>query len=251
MRAYILTALAAIIMVAAPAYAGPVHVFGPGGPVPAMKEAAATFAKLRGVSVEVVSGPTSTWIDAAKRTGDVIYSGSETMMTDLQSAMDDQIDPTTIMPLYLRASNILVRPGNPHNIRGLNDLFRPGHRILVVNGAGQNGLWEDMAGRTGDIAKVRALRSNIARYAKNSAEAKQAWTDDPSFDAWIIWGIWQKANPTLADAVPVEESYRIYRDVGAGLTTTGKSNPDAVAFTTWLTTPVAQTIFAKWGWEEN
>lgn len=101
-----------------------------------------------------------------------------------------------------------------------------------MNGAGQNGLWEDMAGRTGDIAKVRALRSNIARYAKNSAEAKQAWTDDPSFDAWIIWGIWQKANPTLADAVPVEESYRIYRDVGAGLTTTGKSNPDAVAFTT-------------------
>lgn len=123
MRAYILTALAAIIMVAAPAYAGPVHVFGPGGPVPAMKEAAATFAKLRGVSVEVVSGPTSTWIDAAKRTGDVIYSGSETMMTDLQSAMDDQIDPTTIMPLYLRASNILVRPGNPTTSEGLTTSF--------------------------------------------------------------------------------------------------------------------------------
>lgn len=250
MRTFILTALAAMT-IAAPACAGPVHVFRPGGPAPAMKEAAATFSKLRGVKVEVVAGPTSDWIDAAKQSGDVIYSGSETMMTDLQLAMGDRIDPTTITPLYLRVSNILVRPGNPQKIRGLRDLFRPGHRVLVVNGAGQNGLWEDMAGRTGDIAKVRALRSNIVRYAKNSAEAKQVWIADPSLDAWIIWGIWQKANPTLADAVPVEQSYRIYRDVGSGLTTIGKSNPDAVAFAAWLTTPAARAIFVKWGWEAN
>lgn len=250
MRAFILTALAAMT-IAAPAYAGPVHVFGPGGPAPAMKEAAATFSKLRGVKVEVVAGPTSDWINAAKQSGDVIYSGSETMMTDLQLAMGDRIDPTTITPLYLRVSNILVRPGNPQKIRGLRDLFRPGHRVLVVNGAVQNGLWEDMAGRTGDIAKVRALRSNIVRYAKNSAEAKQVWIADPSLDVWIIWGIWQKANPTLADAVTVEQSYRIYRDVGSGLTTIGKSNPDAVAFAAWLTTPAARAIFVKWGWEAN
>jgi accessory colonization factor AcfC len=108
MRAFILTALAAMT-IAAPAYAGPVHVFGPGGPAPAMKEAAATFSKLRGVKVEVVAGPTSDWIDAAKQSGDVIYSGSETMMTDLQLAMGDRIDPTTVTPLYLRVSNILVR----------------------------------------------------------------------------------------------------------------------------------------------
>jgi accessory colonization factor AcfC len=250
MRAFILTALSAMT-IAAPAYAGPVHVFGPGGPAPAMKEAAATFSKLRGVSVEVVAGPTSDWIDAARRSGDVIYSGSETMMTDLQIAMGDRIDPATNTPLYLRVSNILVRPGNPGRIRGLNDLFRAGHRVLVVNGAGQNGLWEDMAGRTGDIAKVRALRSNIVRYAKNSAEAKQTWAADPSLDAWIIWGIWQKANPTLADAVPVEEPYRIYRDAGCGLTAMGKLNPDAVAFANWLTTPAARAIFVKWGWDAN
>lgn len=97
MRAFILTALAAMT-IAAPAYAGPVHVFGPGGPAPALKEAAATFPKLRGVKVEVVAGPTSDWIDAAKQSGDVIYSGSETMMTDLQLEMGDRIDPTTVTP---------------------------------------------------------------------------------------------------------------------------------------------------------
>lgn len=53
--------------------------------------------------------------------------------------------------------------------------------------------------------------------------------DDPSIDAWLVWGIWQKANPTLADAINVEEKYRIYRDVGAGLTNRGLGNPDAVS----------------------
>ena len=81
MRLFILAAVSAAA-IAAPALAGPVHVFGPGGPAPAMKEAAATFSKLRGVTVDVVAGPTSDWIDSARQTGDVIYSGSETMIVD-------------------------------------------------------------------------------------------------------------------------------------------------------------------------
>jgi accessory colonization factor AcfC len=31
----------------------------------------------------------------------------------------------------------------------------------MVNGAGQNGAWEDIAGRKGDIRTVRELRCNI------------------------------------------------------------------------------------------
>ncbi len=53
-------------------------------------------------------------------------------------------------------SAILVLPGNPDGIGGLEDLLEEGHRVLLVNGAGQNGLWEDMAGRRGIIEKVRA-----------------------------------------------------------------------------------------------
>ena len=125
-------------------------------------------------------------------------------MTDFVKAVDGQIDEKTIDPLYLRASNILVRPGNPKRIRGLRDLLRPGRKVIVVQGSGQAGLWEDMAGRTGDVSMVRALRKNIVNYAGTSADAKAAWLADPTIDAWIIWGIWVKANPTIADAVAVE-----------------------------------------------
>ncbi|OYW38219.1 MAG: ABC transporter substrate-binding protein [Brevundimonas sp. 12-68-7] len=228
--------------------ADPLHVYGPGGPAPALREAAGAYEARTGRAVEVVAGPTPQWLDRAKADGDVIFSGSETMMTDFVAALEGRITAEAVEPLYLRVSSVLVRPGNPGDIDGLEDLFQPGHRILVVNGAGQNGLWEDMAGRTGDIGKVRALRRNIVVYARNSAEARQAWIDDPTLDAWIIWGIWQTANPDLAETVEVEEPYRIYRDAGAVVTTIGREDPDAQRFLDFLKSEDGAAIFARWGW---
>lgn len=243
-----LLTLILVLALAAPANADPLYVYGPGGPAPAMKEAAKTFSKKTGREVQVVSGPTAEWIERAKANADVIYSGSETMMSDFITAMDGRIVASEVQPLYLRASAILVRKGNPKTIRGLEDLLRPGHRILVVNGAGQNGLWEDMAGRTGDIAKVRALRRNIVSYAANSGEARQAWIRDPTLDAWIIWTIWQISNPDIADLVPVEERYRIFRDTGAVVTSEGKRDGHAVSFVDFLRSSEGAQIFKRWGW---
>ena len=224
------------------------HVYGPGGPLPAMKEAATQFKKDTGIAVEVTGGPTPQWIEQAKQNADLIFSGSETMMTDFIKAMGERVDSDDVVPLYLRPSAILVRPGNPSNIRGLKDLFLAGRKVLVVNGAGQNGLWEDMAGRLGDIRSVSALRSNIKVFAGNSAEAKKAWVDDPTLEAWIIWNIWQVANPTLADIVEVEPEFRIYRDTGILLTNAGKAKPGAKAFAQYLASPQGAAIFVKWGW---
>jgi len=231
------------------AHAETVRVYGPGGPLPAMKEAVAAFnAAHTGTTVEITAGPTPAWIEKAKADADVIYSGSEVMMTDFANALGDKLDASTAMPLYLRSTSILVRPGNPKGIKGVADLLKPGHRILVVNGSGQQGLWEDVVGRLGKIESVRAFRSNIVSYASNSAVARDAWTKDTSIDAWLIWGIWQVSNPALADQVAVEPEYTIYRDTGVALTKAGAQKPEAKAFATYLATPEAGRIFAKWGW---
>ena len=226
------------------------HVYGPGGPAPAMKEAAAAFEKKGGVSVEVTAGPTPAWIDKAKQNADVIYSGSETMMTDFTVAMEGRIVAETITPLYLRPLAILVRPGNPKRIAGFKDLLTPGTKILVVNGAGQNGAWEDMAGRKGSIDTVRKFRSNIVSYANNSAEARTTWMGKPDIDVWLIWNIWQVANPKLADVVPIEPDYAIYRDTGVGLTTQGVAKPIAKQFVKFLQSDEGSRIFKKWGWQD-
>ncbi len=228
------------------------HVYGPGGPLPAMKEAAAEFSRLRGVQVEVVGGPTPQWLEKAKSDADIIFSGAEHMMTDfigqLKDAPAGKIDVATVDPLYLRPAAILVRPGNPKHIRRFEDLLRSGVKILTVQGAGQTGMWEDMAGRTGDISIVRALRRNIGSVAPNSADAKKLWTDDNSYDAWLIWNIWQVANPALADVVPVAPKWRIYRDCGTALTIRGRDNTGARDFMQFLRSRGGARIFAKWGW---
>lgn len=228
--------------------AEPLHVYGPGGPMPAMKEAAAAFGAAHGITVEVTAVPTPSWIGKAKADADVVFSGSETMMTDFVAAFGGSLDPKTVTPLYLRPAAILVRPGNPGHITGIRDLLKPGHRVLVVNGAGQNGLWEDVAGRLGDIASVRGFRSNIVTYAANSVLARQAWTEDASLDAWLIWSIWQVSNPTLADQVAVEPEYRVFRDAGVALTQKGGQSADAKAFVAYLEGQDGARIFAKWGW---
>jgi accessory colonization factor AcfC len=227
----------------------PIYAYGPGGPAPAMKEAAKAFGAAHHVDVIVVAGPTPKWLDMAKSNADLIFSGAETMMSDFQAAMPTEIDAATVEPLYLRPAAILVRPGNPDHITGITDLFKPGHHILVVNGAGQQGLWEDVAGRTGSIADLRGFRSNIAMVAGNSAVARADWVKDKSLDAWLIWNIWQVANPTLATTVPIAPEYEIYRDAGIALTHAGEARPMVKQFAAFLASPQGKAIFVKWGWQ--
>lgn len=225
------------------------NAYGPGGPLPAMKDAAATFGKEHHVQINVVGGPAPNWIRKAKQDADIIFSGSEDMMSNLQLAMQAQLDPSTIQPLYLRKAAILVRPGNPRHISGLTDLIKPGFKVLVVNGAGQEGLWEDVAARKGDIRTVASLRANIKKVAANSGIAREEWVKDTSLDAWITWTIWQVSNPTLADRVPIVEEYQIYRDCGVGLTNRGKNSSTAHQFIDFLKSREGVRIFKHWGWE--
>ena len=66
---YAAALLAAALSVAG--QASTVHAYGPGGPAPAMKEAAAAFKARTGVDVVVSAGPTPQWIDAARGDADV------------------------------------------------------------------------------------------------------------------------------------------------------------------------------------
>jgi accessory colonization factor AcfC len=249
------TLLSAAFMIAticsvSPAGAGEqdLRIYGPGGPEPAIREAARQFGSAHNIKIDVTAGPTGKWIDAAKMDADLIYSGSETMMTDFIDAMGGELIAGTVTPLYLRVSAILVRPGNPKRIKDFSDLLVPGVRVLIVNGAGQNGLWEDIAGRKGSMETVKALRANIVDFAKTSADARQAWIDDRSIDVWLTWTIWQGDDPGLAEIVPIEPELRIYRDAGIAVTRRGQEKSTTRDFVNFLTSPAGATIFQKRGW---
>jgi len=225
-----------------------VHVYGPGGPGPAMTDCAQTFSARYGANVIVTAGPTSRWQDAAESNADIFYSGSENMMTDFVNQFGAQIDQATIDPLYVRVATILVHPGNPLKIKRFVDLTRPGVRIMIVQGSGQTGLWEDIAGRFGDVAIIRALRRNIVAFEPDTATAHQVWNSPGAPDAWIALYSEHGANPTESDAIRLEPGLEIVRDAGIALTIAGEANPLAMRFYQFVHSPEGLAIFKRWGW---
>lgn len=226
-----------------------IYLYGPGGPYPAMNEAAKIYSKQHNVIIKVTKGPLKNWKIPAKTHADIIYSGSEFMMTNFIRIFNPAIIQGSVTPLYLRKSGLLVRPGNPLKIEGMKDLTKPGIRILVVNGAGLTGVWEDMAGRTQNLEFLKNIRKNIVFYAANSGVAKKEWSLNKNIDVWITWNIWQISNPHLADFVPVKERYTIYRDCGIALTQKGNRNKAAAAFFNFLKSKNVMPVFEKWGWQ--
>lgn len=178
-------ALLALAAVSGPAAwaAQDLNVYGPGGPAPAMKEAAEAFGKQRGIEVKVTAGPTPAWAEQARQNADVLFSGAENMMSGFAAALPGVFDLRDARTLYLRPSAILVRPGNPKGIQGFKDLLKPGIKVMAVSGAGQTGLWEDVAGRLGDIETVRAFRANLV--------LPETGHPNPRFHAGCD-GVWRK-----------------------------------------------------------
>ncbi len=106
-----------------------------------MRESAKMFGIEKNITIIINAGPTPTWKDQAMNDADLIFSGSEYMMTDfVRKDVSGLIDTSTIRTLYLLPSAILVRPGNPKDIKGVKGLAKPSIKILVVEGAGQVGM---------------------------------------------------------------------------------------------------------------
>jgi len=212
--------------------AATIHVYGPNGPAPAMTECANTFSSLSGANVVVTSGPTSQWMQAALGNADLFYSGSENMMTDFTSMFSEQIDQATIDPIYVRTAIIMVHPGDPKHIKDFDDLLRPDVTVMIVQGSGQTGLWEDIAGRTGDVAVIRALRRNIVAFEPDTTTAHGVWNGLNPPDVWIALASEHGAHPDESEAIKLERNLLIIRDAGITLTKAGESKQLATMFTT-------------------
>lgn len=222
------------------------RVYGPGGPLAPMQECAELFARRQGVEVKVIAGPEARWIEQAKADGDLIFGGAEYMLTLLSQRYPGLIDEQSRISLYVRPAAILVRPGNPKGIRTLKDLARPGVALLDVNGAGQVGLWEDLAGAQGLIP---ALQKNIRVSVATTAEAIDKWRALPELDAWITFESWHHRLKGETAVVRLPERQRLYRGTPIALATRTCQPELARKFMDFLKTPEAHAIFRKWGWK--
>lgn len=224
-----------------------VFVYGPGGPYPAVNYSAFVFNKIyKTCNIIVKAGPTKSWIKKAKENADIIYSGSENMMEDFESKLDN-IDKKSIYPLYQRPSVVIVR--NDSDIHSFDDLLKPGVNIMVVNGAGQIGLWEDMFGKYGNLKDLRIFQKNIVYTAKNSKEAINYWKTHKNIEAFLIYNIWGISHPHIGKMISTGK-FTIYRDMDIALTKEGESNSCAKKFYSFLKSKEGYDIFKRYGWSK-
>jgi len=241
------TIILAVLLACLPSFGQELlHVYGPGGPLKPMQECAELFAQANHLKVVVTSSPDPQWFSQAQTDADLIFGGAEYMLTELATKQSDILDEKTRVELYLRPAGILVRKGNPKKIATMADLARPGVRVLIVNGAAQLGMWEDLAGRLGLIP---GIQKNIAATARNSIHAVDLWRSDPALDAWITFESWHYRLSEVTDLVRLPEAQRLYRGTPIAITKRAPNRPDAEKFVQFLQTESAHAVFRKWGWK--
>ncbi len=218
-----------------------IYIYGPGGPYPAMSYLAKEFNKSQKMCKAIVkAGPIPAWKKDAIKNGDIVYSGSEDMMESFLKVLPN-VDSETIKPIYYRPSAIIYRY---IDIRSFRDLAKPGIKILVVNGAGQIGLWEDMAMKYGNFGLLKAVRKNIAHVSGNSKDALDYWNTHKDVNAFIIYNIWAIAHHLKPYYIP--KRHVIYRDMDISLTYDGEKNKCAKEFYNYVIE--AKRAFKYFGW---
>ncbi len=222
------------------------YVYGPGGPQAAMAECAAVFSKKMAIPVRVIAGPEAKWIEQAKQNADIVFGGAEYMLTQFKLQHPGLMDSTTRTELYNRGAGILVRPGNPKQIKSLKDLTKPGMNILEITGAGQLGMWEDLAGKQHLIG---GIQKNIKGAFANTALAIDAWKNDKKYDAVIIFSSWYLRLKDLSQLVKIPSGENLYRGTPIAITTITNKKIAAEKFIQFLLSNNGHAIFKKWGWQ--
>jgi accessory colonization factor AcfC len=225
---------------------GRLVVAGSGGLRAPMEDAAALFAKKRGVAVQVTDGPLDTWANRV-RFGevDVVFAGAEYQMDEFQEK-ELLVQPATRATLAYRVPGILLRPRNPKDFRTFTDVTKPGVRILVVSGDGQAGLWEEVAARAGGL--VPEFRQNIAAWGFTDADAITKWKTDASLDVFLTWETWHPMLDGAADLVRLPRDIQVVRSAGIAVARGSKFEALAKEFIAFLDTPEARSVFRRWNW---
>jgi accessory colonization factor AcfC len=222
------------------------YVYGPGGPQGPIDECGKLFSKKMSIPVKVIAGPETKWIEQAKQNGDIVFGGAEYMLTQFKMQHSGLLDSTSRVELYKRGAGILVRPGNPEKITSLKDLTKPGINILEVTGAGQLGMWEDIAGRQNLIG---GIQKNIRGAFANTALAIEAWKSDSRYDAIIIFASWYNRLKDISQLVKIPAGQTAYRGTPIAITAITDQKQEAQQFIKYLLSPEAHKVFIKWGWE--
>lgn len=214
---------------------GVVNVYGPSISHEGIKAAAKAFTAKTRIPVIIIAGPQSIWQKAALNKAGLIYAFSDTSIERLFEERPARFRVSDIVPIAYMDTVLIVRRGNPKNIRGIESVVDKELPILVSETGGYakefpHTVWDDL-----DLV-----------LEKNTAVAMERFRTDVTLPVWMTWTDILMANPDLGEAVPLERRYQVTRTFS--LLVARDADEDTRQFLDFLESEEAHKYFTEFGW---
>lgn len=212
--------------------------FGPGGPHQVMAACAEAYRQRSGVTIRVLNAKPEELPKMLRTYGDLYFGGAEYMMEDLARTHPDLLDLATVENLHPRRVGVVVRKGNPLNIRGVDDLAGEEVDLLDVKLENMEPFHPlEADGRQWNRIQVHTGKQGVA-----------AWRDRPQLDAWVTYKSWHELLGDETEFVEIEGPQAL-RYTPVALTQRTPHPEEAQGFIDFLKSAEAREIFLSHGWD--
>lgn len=232
------------------AHANTLFIFAGAATVPPTTEAAKAFEKKTGVKVDVVFGGSGYVLSQMKlaKQGDLYFPGSSDYMEIAKR--EGLVLPQTEKIVVYVVPAINVQKGNPHNIRGLKDLLKPGLRVAIANPEGVcvGAYAVEIFEKELTPAEREQLKANIKNYT-GSCEQTATAISLKLADAVIGWRVFQYWDPERIETIPLPRE--IIPRIGyipIAISKFSRNPKLAQQFIDFVNSPEGQAIYAKYNY---
>ena len=214
------------------------RAYGPGGPHRVLEECADLFKAKHGVDVVVSKALPHDLERKLREDGDLYFGGAEYMLEEFEQRNPGVLDMTSMVKLHPRRIGIIVRKGNPLDIKGIEDLQRKEIKLLDVK-------LENMRHFHGAQPNQR---NNIRRYVYTGQQGVTEWLTSPEINAWVTYKSWHVWLEEEADFIEIAGDHAL-RFTPMALTSRTTHRQEARRFLSFLKSEEARQIFRKHGWD--
>lgn len=181
-------------------------VFAGAASKPPTEEAAALYEKKRGVKVELVFGGSGYVLSQMKlsKQGDIYFPGSSDYMEIAKR--DGIVFPESEKIVVYLVSAINVQKGNPHNIKKLIDLTKPGINVAIANPEGVcvGAYAVEIIEKEFTAEEKEAFKKNLINYT-GSCEKTATAISLKQADAVIGWGVFEHWDPERIETIKLDQ----------------------------------------------
>jgi molybdate transport system substrate-binding protein len=239
----------AVFLITGNCIAADLLIFSGAGLIKPMEEMRQNFEKKHNITVNVHYGSSGEIFAgvAAGQPCDVLIPGAAKYTQD--ALKNGWVIKETIHKLVLHEPVIAVPNGNPANIKGLEDLARPGVKVAIG---------DPKAPAIGRVARKMLKKAGLWEKVQPNMEVYAPTVNQlliyvalKQVDAAVIWGdltSWAEGKGKIG-VVPIEKKYNMIKTIPTAVCTKALHKDMAMKFNAYVASEEGMDIWEKWGFK--